>query len=370
MTLPRTLHIELGRHRLGGTMQVYYLTRGLHQRGGETLLVTPQDSPLHQLASAAEVPVAPIKYRGDIDITALWKLVRIVRRFKPDIVHIHSRRGADTFGALAARLAGNAKVIIARRVDDPILQSWANRLRYGPLCDRVIAVSQGIVRALVKGGVPRTKIAQVYSAIEANKYQVEAAQTEVREALGLSADGHVLAVIAQLIPRKGHRFLFDALPRILERFPHTQVLLLGEGASEQTLREQCAQIGIGNNVIFAGYRDDIGYVLNAVDVLVHPATMEGFANVAMQAAAATIPVVTTDVGGMAESVLNEVTGLVVTPESPAAIAEAVSKLLADADLRARYGAAGKARVESTFTVDAMIAGSVAVYRELQTSERR
>ena len=365
MTLPSTLHIELGRHRLGGTMQVYYLTRGLHERGGETLLVTPQDSPLHKLASAAQVPVAPIKYRGDIDITALWKLWRLIRRFKPDIVHIHSRRGADTFGALAARLAGNAKVIIARRVDDPIAQSWANQLRYGPLCDRVVAVSQGIVRALVKGGVPAAKIRQVYSAIEADKYQVAASQVVVREALGLRIDGHVLAVIAQLIPRKGHRFLFAALPRILEHFPNTQVLLLGEGESAQTLREQCEQLGIGDKVIFAGYRDDIGYVLNAVDVLVHPATMEGFANVAMQAAAATIPVVTTDVGGMAESVLNEVTGLVVTPESPQAIAAAVLKLLADDDLRARYGAAGKARVESTFTVDAMIEGSVAIYRNLQ-----
>jgi len=364
---PRTLHVELGRHRLGGTMQVYYLTRELHRVGAPCLLVTPLGSPLHGLAEADGVPCAPIQYAGDVDVLSTFKLWRIIREFKPEIVHIHSRRGADIWGAIAARLAGNCKVILARRVDDPVKHTWLNRLRYGPLCDRVVAVSQGIVRAVVKGGVPEGKIRQVYSAIEAHKYQADDAVADVRTELGLKVDAPVLGVIAQLIPRKGHRFLIDALPLIHAQHPTTQLLFLGEGESKADLQAQVTRMGLDDFVIFAGYRDDVGRVLRAMTLLIHPATMEGFANVAMQAQAAQIPVVTADVGGMPESVAHEETGLVVEPESASALATAISGLLADPHRCQRMGAAGKARVESLFTVDSMVQKTLAIYRELLTA---
>lgn len=364
ITHPRTLHMELGRRRLGGTMQVYYLTRELHRAGAECLLVTPAGSPLHQLASADGVPCAPIRYAGDVDALSVITLWRLIRRFKPDIVHIHSRRGADIWGALAARIAGNCKVILARRVDDPIAPGPLNRLRYGALCDRVVAVSQGIVKALVAGGVPLGKIRQVYSAIEADKYQSDEAPEVMRAELGLPAQGPVLGVIAQLIPRKGHRFLIDALPLIQSKHPATSLLFLGVGESEADLRRQVEELGLGESVVFAGYRDDVGRVLRAMTVLVHPATMEGFANVAMQAQAAQIPVVTADVGGMPESVAHGETGLVVPPQDPKALAEAITTLLDDPVMRARMGAAGKARVESRFTVTAMVTRTIEIYREL------
>lgn len=361
---PRTLHLELGRRRLGGTMQVFYLTRALHQSGNACLLVSPKGSPLATLAQDAGVPCEPINYAGDVDALSLWRLYRIIKRFKPDIVHIHSRRGADIWGALAARLAGNCKVILARRVDDPIAPGWLNRWRYGRLCDRVVAVSQGIVRALVAGGVTAGKIRQVYSAIEADKYQSDVSPDVIRKELSLAENGPVLGVIAQLIPRKGHRFLIDALPAILERHPTTQCLFLGVGESEAELRAQIAARGLTEQVIFAGYRDDVGRVLKAMTLLIHPATMEGFANVAMQAMAAQIPVITADVGGMPESVAHGETGLVIPPQDPEQLAQAVITLLDDPARCADMGTAGKARVESRFTVDAMVSGTREIYREL------
>ena len=361
---PRTLHMELGRRRLGGTMQVYYLTRELHKAGAECLLVTPDGSPLHQLAAAEGVPCAPIRYAGDIDALSIFKLFNIIRNFKPDIVHIHSRRGADIWGSLAARLAGGCKVILARRVDDPIAPGPLNRLRYGPLCDRVVAVSQGIVKALVAGGIPAAKIRQVYSSIEAHKYQSDETPGAMRAELGLPQEGPVLGVIAQLIPRKGHRFLIDALPLIQARHSGTSLLFLGVGESEADLHAQIERLGLQQSVVFAGYRDDVGRVLRAMTLLVHPATMEGFANVAMQAQAAQIPVVTADVGGMPESVADGETGLVVPPQDPQALADAINALLDDPERRQAMGVAGKARVESRFTVDAMVQGTLAIYREL------
>jgi glycosyltransferase involved in cell wall biosynthesis len=368
MTQPRVLHIELGRHRLGGTMQVFYLHRALSESGIASRLITPESSVLHQLAIANNLDVTPIRYSGDADVSAIWKIAAIVRNFSPNIVHIHSRRGADVWGAIAARLASNAKIITARRVDDPIKRTLLNRFRYGPLCDHIVAVSQGIVRALEAGGVSRDKISQVYSAIEAQQYQSDVTPDVIRAELGLHAEGAVLAVIAQLIERKGHRFLLAAMAQVLQAFPQTQLLFLGEGALEENLRARVSDLGLTERVVFAGYRDDVGRVLQAIDILIHPATMEGFANVAMQAGAAEKPVITTDVGGMPESVADKETGLVVPPQNPNALAEAIISLLADPTRSRAMGAAGKQRVESRFTIEAMVSGTLEIYQQLLNSQ--
>lgn len=360
----KTLHIELGARRLGGSMQAFYLLRELKRRGYRAAFVCAQGGPLHRMAEEAGIQVYPIRFGGDFDLTLIPKLRRIIREYRPDLIHIHSRKGADTLGALAARLAGKAKVIIARRVDDPLRRNVFNRLRFGPLCDQVVAVSKGIVAELVKGGVDPGKISQVYSAIQAQDYQKPADPARVRAGLGLAPSGRVVVVISQLIKRKGHRFLFAAAPQILAAHPDTQFLILGEGELHDELQRQVRELGIERQVIFAGYRNDIGEILNVVDVLVHPATMEGFANVAMQAMAAEVPVVSSAVGGMPESVRDGVSGILVPPGDPQALAAAVNRLLGDEELRRRLGRQGKGIVESEFTVEAMVEGNLRVYRKL------
>lgn len=363
----KTLHIEMGRHRLGGTMQVYYLLRGLKALGMPAVLVCPVNSPLHKLAIQDSLPVRAIPFAGDHDLLFIPKLLRILKEEQPDIVHIHSRRGADTLGLLAAKLAGGAKVIISRRVDDPVHLNWFNRLRYVRLPDRVVTVSKGIARVLEAAGVPATKIRQVYSAIDFKSYQSPMDVITARQRLELPPLAPVLAVVAQLIPRKGHRFLLEALPMILARHPSTQVLFVGEGADEAKLREQVSRDGLSDNVRFLGYRNDIGDILRACDLLVHPATMEGFANVAMQAMAAGIPVVSSAVGGMPESVRDGITGLLVPPQDPPLLAAAILRLLDNPALRQQLGERGKTIVENEFNTDAMVKGNLAVYEELLES---
>lgn len=360
----KILHIELGARRLGGSMQAFYLLREMTARGYTTALLCSEGSPLHQMALQEGIAVFPIRFFGDIDPSLILKVYRVIKAFSPDLIHIHSRKGADTFGALAARLAGKAKIIIARRVDDPIKHSLLNRLRFGSLCDHVVAVSKGIVTELIKGSVPPGKISQVYSAIQAVDYQVDTDAQAVRAELKIPLQAKVVAVISQLIKRKGHRFLFAAAPAILAEHPQTVFLILGEGELQSELEQQVQVLGIADKVIFAGYRNDIGRLLNVVDILVHPATMEGFANVAMQAMAAEVPVVSSAVGGMPESVRDGISGLLVPPCDPHALAAAVNKLLGDEALCRKLGAQGKAIVENEFTIKAMVEGNLGVYTRL------
>lgn len=360
----RILHLELGGRLLGGSMQAFYLLREMTRAGYQTALACAAGSPLHQMCKQAGITHYPVEFAGDADPSLLPKLRRIFKDFKPHLIHIHSRKGADTWGALAARLFTDARVVIARRVDDPLKHSLFNRLRFGWLCDHIVAVSKGIVAELIRGGVEAGKISQVYSAIQAADYQIEADPLAVKQELAIAEDAKVVAVISQLIMRKGHRFLFQAAPAILAAHPATQFLILGEGELRDKLAQQVAELGIGSHVIFAGYRKDIGHILNAVDVLVHPATMEGFANVAMQAMAAEVPVVSSNVGGMPEVVRDDINGLLVPPGDPAALAIAVNSLLGDAALCRRLGENGRRIVETEFTVAAMVKGNLDVYNKL------
>ncbi|MGB9586737.1 MAG: glycosyltransferase family 4 protein, partial [Armatimonadota bacterium] len=235
---------------------------------------------------------------------------------------------------------------------------------YGPLCDHIIAVSNGVVNALTAGGVDPQKITCVHSVIEAKRYEKKGSEQKVRAELGLEEDTNVISIISQLIERKGHRFLFQAAPKILEQFPKTVFLVLGEGKAEASLRRLAASLGIEDKVIFTGFRNDVGEILSITTVLAHPATMEGFANCVLQAMAAGVPVVVTAVGGMPEAVRDGVNGILIPPRDPNAIADAVMKLLRDPELRCKMGAEGKRIAEGEFNVDTMVEGVLAVYRDV------
>lgn len=357
----KVLHIELGKRRLGGSMQVFYLAREMKRRQMDIAVVCPDQSPLHSMCEMEGIPVFPVRYRGDLDLSLIPRLIRMLSDYRPGIVHIHSRRGADTLGAFAARLAGEVKVVVSRRVDNPVKPGIFTRIRYGWLCDRIVAVSGGIVKELVRGGIPEEKISLVYSAVEASDFQVRTDAAKVRADLGLDLQDSVVAVIAQLIDRKGHRFLLRGAPAILARHNKVKFLLLGEGETESKLRNLSRELDIEEHVIFAGYRDNIGEILSIVDVLVHPATMEGFANCVLQAMAAQVPVVATSVGGMPESVLHGINGILVPPRDSKAIADAVIELLNDASLRKNMGAEGRRIVEDRFNVKNMVDGNLALY---------
>ncbi len=342
-------------------MQVAYLMEGLVARGHEALLVSPQGSGLSQYAGSIGLAVDPVPLGSEFDLSFIPRLYTIIRRFKPDIVHIHSRRGADTMGSVAARLARVPAVILSRRVTNPVRRGLASQLKFGPLCDEIIAVSNGIKNVLMQGGIDQDKVTCVHSVIDAKRYQVTGAESTVRAEFGIGERTNVVTVIGQLIHIKGHRYLFGAAPAILAAFPDTVFLVLGKGRLDSELRKMAASLRIQDRVIFAGFRHDVAEMLSITTVLAHPSLMEGLANCVMQAMAAEVPVVVAAVGGMPEVVRNGINGFLVPAEDSNALAQSVIALLSDPALRSSMGAAGRRIVEEEFCVDRMVAGSLAVY---------
>ena len=356
----RILHVEGGRHLYGGAYQVLHLLRGLHARGHDNLLACPRGCPL---AEAAQ-PVATVygmTMRGDLDVAMVVRLRRLIRASRPDLVHLHSRIGADVMGGIAARLGG-VPVIHTRRVDNPEPR-WMVALKYR-LYDRVVAISEGIGQVLLAEGLPADKLRVVRSAVDSETYALPCERTVIATRLGVPEDGLLIGVVAQLIARKGHGDLLDALPPLMDRYPSLRVLFFGKGPLAEGLQARIEQLGLPGRVQLAGFRTDLAELLPCQDLVVHPARMEGLGVSLLQAACAGVPIVASRAGGIPEAVRDGENGLLVPPGDVTALREAIDTLLSDPARRRMLGARGQALMAREFSIDAMVEGNIAVYREL------
>ena len=172
----------------------------------------------------------------------------------------------------------------------------------------------------------------------------------------MPADALLVGVVAQLIERKGHRFLLAALPPLVAAYPELRVLFFGQGPLESALGQEIAAAGLAGVVSLAGFRHDLETILPCLDLLVHPALMEGLGVSLLQASSAGVPIVASRAGGIPEAVRDGENGLLVPPGDVAALGAAVDALLADPELRRALGAGGQALMAREFSIDAMVEG--------------
>jgi glycosyltransferase involved in cell wall biosynthesis len=358
----KVLHVESGMHLYGGALQVVFLMRGLKALGVENVLACPTGSAMAQAgAEHAELHAMPMK--GDTDVGLVGRLRRLVRETRPDVIHLHSRRGADLWGALAGRLEG-IPVVLSRRVDNPE-SPLVVKLKYR-LYDRVITISDGIRQVLRAEGVPEAKLRLVHSSVDTEQYRPDRSQRAwLEQAFNLPADALVIGMVAQFIPRKGHQTLLQALPSVLQAHPRSRVILFGQGPQFESVQQAIqASAILTQHVQLAGFRNDLHRILPNLDLLAHPAFMEGLGVSLLQAAACGVPIIAARTGGIPEVVQHGVNGLLITPGDVAGLADSLDQLLSSANTRARMGLAGRTHIESTFSVDAMIQGNRLCYDEV------
>jgi glycosyltransferase involved in cell wall biosynthesis len=326
-----------------------------------------QATPMVPMFKAAGVRTIDLKARRRSDPAAFARFGRLLKRGRFDIVHVHSFRtelGATFFGRLLRWVPRVVRT--AHNVDEFYVSP-----RYAALAkvsarglDRIVAISDAVGGFLhEQAGLPSDKIVRIYYGIDPSPYRPDAPPPVERD----DADARpTIGVVARLAPQKGHRVLLDAIPAIAQHVPNVRVRLIGheELSTVQELREYAEQRGVADRVEFEGFRADIANVLEDLDVFVLPSLWEGFGLVLLEAMAAGRPVVASAVGPIPEVVIDGVTGLLVPPGDSDALAAAIVRLLTDPELAAALGRAGRARVESEFAVDAMVARTQALYEEL------
>ncbi|MDH3507745.1 MAG: glycosyltransferase family 4 protein [Gammaproteobacteria bacterium] len=356
----RIVHLESGARLYGGARQVAYLIEGLEQLGIDNVLLCAGGSAIAQCALPAEVIEMPLG--GDLDVGQCLRLTHMLRGLGADLLHVHSRRGADIYGGLAARRAG-VPAVLTRRVAsaEPVL--WA-RLKFRHYA-RIIAISSAIRGELTEHfGLAPSKLALVPSAVDADCYRDGDSRERLAQAFDLTPDAFVVGCVAQLIPRKGHATLLQSIARLATAHPDLRLICFGTGPLEAALVRHIAALGLTQRVMLAGFREDLAALLPGLDLLVHAANREGLGVAVLEALAARVPVVAAAAGGVPDIIEDGVTGLLVPPDDEAALAAAIERMLSDPALRGRVVEAGTAKVERVFSIPGMARGNLDVYREV------
>lgn len=321
----------------------------------------PPGSGIDTVAREHGIRVQNLFCAGDLDLPFAYRLTQFIKRERPDLVHCHSRRGADVLGGLAASFS-DVPAVVSRRVDNTEFSLVAG-LRYRPF-RKIIAISEAIAEVLRERGIEDARIEVIRSAVDADAFSEPGDCAAMRAEFGIPDGVFTMAAAGQLIPRKGHRHLLEAVSELRLTHASFRLVVFGEGYLDSQLRALAASLGLGDVVQFAGYRDDLDDYIGCFDLFVHPAAAEGLGIAILKAAAAGVAVVACKAGGISEAVTHGETGLLVPPENAGALREAIATLMDDDTLRRKLGLAGRKRMQNEFAIVTMAGKHAALYESL------
>jgi L-malate glycosyltransferase len=354
------LHIDEQRGWRGGEQQASWLISGLAARGHVSILAGRPGAPfLTSFHGAAGLPHVAAPFHGEWDLWTAYRLARAVKRYDVDILHAHTSH-AHAVACLARALAGRGKVVVTRRVSFPIRPRRLNRWKYA-LPDRIVAVSGRVAQVLVEAGLDPARIATVHSAVDPQRLDVSPLP---RSDLSLGENAPVLLNAGALVGHKDHHTLLAAMALIIERAPEARLVIAGEGPLRPMLEARIRELGLDHAVYLLGHRTDVPRLTRMADVYVSSSNSEGLGTSVLEALVCGTPVAATAAGGVPEMVVDGETGLLAAIADPASLAEAVLRLLDDPIQAKEMARRGRKRALELFSVEQMVEGNLAVYRQL------
>ena len=357
------IQIDAGREWRGGQRQSFFLARELARKEYPFSFFVQPESPLHARAESAGLPVVPLRMNSEWDIGAVLRLAYAMRRRRCRLVHFHEAHSV-TLGGAAAGLAGVPLKVISRRVDFPLKQNVFSRRKYGPKVDAIVAISEGVKKVLIEGGIEPARIEVVPSGIDFSPYEEARDSDYLRRELGFAPDDYLVGIVAHLADHKGHKYLIEAADILKAQAPHIKLIIVGEGPLRMELGKQAKEIHVEDIVFFLGFREDIPQILGSLDLFVLSSKLEGMGSSLLDAMASRLPIVATRVGGIPEVVQDGETGLLVPPKRSARLAEAILMLYRDRELARRLGERGYEIVHGKFSAAAMAGKIIDVYENL------
>jgi glycosyltransferase involved in cell wall biosynthesis len=296
------------------------------------------------------------------DLWAFFTILGLLRKERPDIVHTHSYK-AGILGCWAARMAGVRRLVhtphghvfyghfspIASR-----LFMLIERLTT-PLMDRMVTLTEGEKRDYIAFSVcTPEKIVTIHSGVDVGLFGAgNVDPVEKRRSLGIDSKASVVGTVGWLLPIKGSMHLLRAMDRVWRKSPDTVLVFVGKGDLEIALKEEARKMGVARRVMFLGWREDVHEIMPVLDVFVLPSLNEGMGRVLVEAMAAGRPIVATSVGGIPDLVRDGENGFLVEPGDTEGLAQKISRLLDQKDMRKAMGERGRL-IAHEFSVERMV----------------
>ena len=310
--------------------------------------------------------VGPISFSPSL----LVEIRRFLTRNRVDIVHAHNLAPL-VYGGIGARLGLRRPLFIYSEHNQVYDASESDKRKfpyYLRLCDHIVAVSDDLRRTLTREFDVNKPIHVLYNGINEERFK-ELDGAPVRADLGVGVDDLLVGTCVRITEQKGLTYLVQAAPRIIEKIPNVKFAIVGDGPLLEDLKRQSRDAGLGEHVLFPGYRRDVPELISSFDLYALPSLWEGLPLALLEALAIGKPIVATRVGGNAEIVEDGVNGFIVEPRNPAALADAIVRALTDDDFKASVREVNKAKFMEQFREDVMVRNHAKLYERLATSDK-
>lgn len=365
MATKRILQIIPTLERSGAEKQLALLAAGLPKSDFEThVCALTRGGPLENDLRTANVPVTILDKRWKADPAAYWRLKRFIQDLKPDLVHTWMF-AANSYGRSAAlqakvpHIVGGERCVDVWKADYELaIDRWLARRS-----ERIVVNSSGVSEFYVGRGIPAEKFVVIPNGVGLAEPATTSREAILAE-LGLPPNSRLIGCVGRLWPQKRMKDVIWAADLLKVVRDDAHLLIIGDGPERDRLVRFREQVRIEDKVHFLGHRADVPGLLPHFDLLWLASGYEGLPNVVLEAMAAGIPVVATDIPGNRDLVIENVTGFLVPVGDRAAIAQRANKILDDDALRHRLGTAGQERARAEFTIERMIERHANLYREL------
>jgi glycosyltransferase involved in cell wall biosynthesis len=348
-----------------GGQEIRILTeaKGMQDRGHRITLIAPPEAPIVPAGAKTGLTVVPLPIqRKRLPCLLALRGWLAAHAGEVDVVNTHSSTDSWLSAIACATLPHAPPIVRTRHVSTTVHNRIGTRWLYVHAIAHVVTTGEALRRQLARdNGIPLDHMTSVPTGIDLVRF-VPGDAAAARARLGLPSRP-ALGIVATLRDWKGHEYLFDAIAQDRAAWRDWQVIVVGDGPYRDRLDRRLAALGLTGDIRFAGQQEDVVPWLQALDLFALPSYgEEGVPQAILQAMACALPVVSTPVGAIGEAVEDGVTGLLVAPRSAEALAAGLARLRDDPALRARFGAAGRARALADFGLDPMLDRMEAVFR--------
>jgi glycosyltransferase involved in cell wall biosynthesis len=349
----KIMHTEASCGFGGQELRILTEAKGLQDRGHDLTIICEAHSNIFKLADSYGLTAIPMPIEKK-NRKGFWALRSWIKQNQPDIINTHS--SADTWMTAVAvkTLINGSAVIRTRHISAPIPQNLFSRWLYCRGSNFVVTTGEKLREVLVdENGFPENHIKSIRTGIDLNRFK-PADKLKRRELLGIKSDVLTLGIVATLRSWKGHRYLLEAFSQLVGDFP-IQLLIVGDGPQDESLKFYAEELGVTGSVVFAGRQENVENWMQAMDIFCLPSyANEGVPQSLMQAQACGLPVITTAVGSIEEAVVQNETALIVKPKDVRSLKIAMEFMLADTKKCKQMSRAAEVYAHKNFSLEVML----------------
>lgn len=315
------------------------------------------------------IPVIPLFKKPKFDPMIIYKICKLIKKKKIDLVHTHLW-SANFWGRIAAKISGIKTIIITEHSTDV----WKGKRHFiadrllSYITNKIIVVSNKVKEFYIKKlRINPDKFITIYNGIDLSKFNINTDVKKKKKEFRVEPAEKVLMTIGRLEVAKAHNIFLKALVIVKEKIPNFKAFIIGGGPLKEEIIQMTKQLDLTEKVIITGLRKDIPSLLSMANIFILSSTREGFPITLLEAMSMGIPAVVTKVGGNPELCLNEKTGFLVEPNNPQVLAAAIVKILTEPKLINSFSKNSRERVRSLFTDKIMVHKHAKLYLNLLQS---